>query len=151
MGPRLDITRIKQFWKDGWGAVREISDIAVVIGDAFYDPGYWNGFMTNGFSHVILDTHHYEVFNDGQLSLSTQDHINSACGFGRMLRGLDKWTVTGEWSAARTDCTKYLNGIGRGARWEGKFEGSSYHGNCGNRLSGSTSAYSAQDRSDSKA
>lgn len=151
MGPGLDMSRVKQFWQDGWGTVREVSDIAVVIGDAFYDPGYWNGFMTNGFYHVILDTHHYEVFNDGQLSMGVQDHVNSACGFGRMLRGLDKWTVTGEWSAARTDCTKYLNGIGRGARWEGSFPGSSFHGSCGNRVSGSTGAYSAQEKSDSKA
>jgi len=151
LGPSLDINRIKQYWYDGWGTVRTVSDIAVVIHDAFYDPAYWNGFMTSGFNNVILDTHHYEVFNDGQLSLSVQDHVNSVCGFGRALRSLDKWTIVGEWSAARTDCTKYLNGIGRGARWEGKFGGASYHGSCGYFISGSVSAYSEQDRANTRA
>lgn len=152
LGPNLDIGRVKQYWYDGWGTVRVSSpDVAVVIGDAFYDPGYWNGFMTSGFNNVILDTHHYEVFSDGQLWMSPQDHVNSVCGIGRSLRNLDKWTIVGEWSAARTDCTKYLNGIGRGARWEGAFGGAGYHGSCGNRVSGSTSSYSAQDKADTRA
>lgn len=61
MGWNLDIGRVKQYWYDGWGTVRDYSDIAVVIGDAFYGASYWNGFMTSGFNHVILDVHHYEV------------------------------------------------------------------------------------------
>lgn len=29
--------------------------------------------------------------------------------------------MCGEWSQADTDCTKYLNNVGRGTRWEGTF------------------------------
>lgn len=31
------------------------------------------------------------------------------------------WLVIGEWSLAKTDCTKWLNGRGNGARWDGTF------------------------------
>jgi glucan 1,3-beta-glucosidase len=33
--------------------------------------------------------------------------------------------MVGEWSQADTDCTKYLNGVGNGARWTGTFSGES--------------------------
>jgi len=33
----------------------------------------------------------------------------------------NNWLVIGEWSLAKTDCTKWLNGRGNGARWDGTF------------------------------
>lgn len=78
-------------------------------------------------------------------------HVSSACNFGWSLRGLDKWTVIGEWSGARTDCTKYLNGIGRGTRWEGNLQGSPRFGDCGNRRTGSVSSYSQEEKANTRA
>ncbi|CAE7119159.1 unnamed protein product, partial [Rhizoctonia solani] len=36
----------------------------------------------------------------------------------------------GEWTTAPTDCAKYLNGRGVGARYDGTFPGSTKHGDC---------------------
>ncbi|KAA8904188.1 glycoside hydrolase superfamily [Sphaerosporella brunnea] len=143
LGPRLDLNQIKQYWTDGWGITREYGDIAVVIHDAFQDPPSWNGFMTSGWSNVILDTHKYQVFSPGENSMNINDHIGTACSFGRMLRTCDKWTIVGEWSGALTDCTKWLNGIGRGARYDGSFPGSWWVGSCTKRTSGSINQFSA--------
>ena len=35
------------------------------------------------------------------------------------------WTIVGEWTPAMTDCAKYLNGRGVGARYDGTYAGSS--------------------------
>ncbi|KAG0134695.1 glycoside hydrolase superfamily [Tuber indicum] len=151
LGPNLDRGKIEQYWKDGWGAVRDFSDTGVVIGDAFFDTKSWNGVMTTGWDNVLMDTHHYQVFDVGQLQQSPQDHVNAACSFGRSLVGVDKWTVVGEWSAARTDCTKWLNGVGRGTRWEGTFFGGPRVGDCGNRIQGSVASYSAEEKANTRA
>ncbi len=44
------------------------------------------------------------------------------------------WTVLGEWSNAVTDCAKWLNGRGIGARWDGTYPSASsvVHGTCSN-------------------
>ena len=44
--------------------------------------------------------------------------------------GADKWTFVGEWSAAMTDCAVALNGWGRGARYDGTYNGANYVGSC---------------------
>ncbi|RPA97314.1 glycoside hydrolase [Choiromyces venosus 120613-1] len=151
-GWSLDRGRLEQYWRDGWGTVRDFSDIGVVIGDAFFDTKSWNGFMTDGWNHVLMDTHHYQVFDGGQLQQSPQGHVNAACSFGRNLVGVDKWTIVGEWSAARTDCTKWLNGVGRGTRWEGTLSGGPAKiGNCGNRVQGSVASYSPQEKANTRA
>jgi len=36
----------------------------------------------------------------------------------------------GEWTGAMTDCAKYLNGYGRGARYDGTLPGNSRIGDC---------------------
>lgn len=37
--------------------------------------------------------------------------------------GLLTFCQVGEWSQADTDCTKWLNGVNTGARWDGSFYG----------------------------
>jgi glucan 1,3-beta-glucosidase len=40
-------------------------------------------------------------------------------------------TIVGEWAPAMTDCAKYLNGRGVGARYDGSIkQGSPFHGSC---------------------
>lgn len=128
---------VRQYWMDGFGNVRDSSSTCpVVIHDSFQPIESWNGFMT-GWGNVILDTHQYQVFSPGELARSLDQHKDAACRIGWTLRGTDKPTVVGEWSGALTDCTKHLNGVGRGARWEGNFPGSSWQGSCANRVTGS--------------
>jgi glucan 1,3-beta-glucosidase len=40
------------------------------------------------------------------------------------------WAIVGEWTPAPTDCAKYLNGRGRGARYDGTLDGSTRVGDC---------------------
>lgn len=150
LGPVLDMSRVKQFYYDGWGTVRDSNgDTVVVIHDAFQDiTNFWNGFMNveSGVNHVMLDTHQYQIFDQGQVSQSPSQHVRSACNIGPKLASTDKWTVVGEWTGAQTDCAKWLNGLGKGARYDGTLPGSSYVGSCAGKYSGSVAGLSGDDK-----
>lgn len=66
--------------------------------------------------------------------MSPSAHVGSACAFGAGMATDTKWTISGEWTSAQTDCAKWLNGLGVGARYDGTFNyngvGSSYIGSC---------------------
>lgn len=53
------------------------------------------------------------------------------------------WLVIGEWSNAVTDCAKYLNGRGVGARWDGTWFSGSAIGSC-NGFTGSYKTFSEE-------
>lgn len=147
LGPNLDIGKLKQFYYDGWGIARESGSewVPVAISDAFQPLESWNGFM-NDLNHIIIDAHHYQVFTPDLVAMSEEQHIGAICGYGWSLKNLDKWTVVGEWSGAYTDCAKYLNGYGRGIRYEGSFPGSWWVGECGRKYSGRVSELSAYEK-----
>ena len=69
-----------------------------------------------------------------QVSLDNQGHIQSACGnAGRLIdyNQNNMWTIVGEWTPAMTDCAKYLNGRGVGARYDGSIsQGAPSYGSC---------------------
>ncbi|KAJ5219139.1 Exo-beta-1-3-glucanase (Exg1) [Penicillium cinerascens] len=144
---------LKQYYYDSWGVVREASqDTTVVLHDGFMPTESWNGFMSEstGVWYVMMDTHHYEVFDYGLLALDTASHVSTACGFvnDHVLHS-DKWTVVGEWTGAMTDCAKYLNGKGIGARYDGTFAGSEGAiGTCDGKSEGNVSDLSEEDRAD---
>ncbi|MCJ1366636.1 exo-1,3-beta-glucanase [Acarospora aff. strigata] len=149
-GYSLNLDLIKKFYYDGWGTIRDSNrDTTVVIHDAFQDfLGYWNGFMNSesGVNHVMLDTHQYQIFDNGQVAQSPPQHISSACAIGRKLSSCDKWTVVGEWTGAQTDCAKWLNGLGKGARYDGTLPDSSYVGSCNGKYTGTVAGLSADDK-----
>ncbi|PBP22472.1 putative Glucan 1,3-beta-glucosidase [Diplocarpon rosae] len=98
----------------------------VVIHDAFLDPSsYWNGFMNqaSGVNHIILDTHIYQIFSPGEVARKPCEHVQVACAAAPRIKDTDKWTIVGEWTGAQTDCAKWLNGLGKGARYDGSFGG----------------------------
>lgn len=155
MGPQLDMNVVKQFYYDGWGNLRN-SPVAVTVHDAFMGVTTWNdNYFGAGLSNLVLDTHHYEVFSSGELQQNVQQHIASACNFGRQMASVDKVTIAGEWSGAMTDCAKYLNGRGVGARYDGTFnkdgQGSSYIGSCDKKSSGTVAGLGQTDRKNIKA
>jgi glucan 1,3-beta-glucosidase len=45
-GWALDQAQLRQFYREGYGRVREVSDTVVVLSDAFLPPSAYNGFMT---------------------------------------------------------------------------------------------------------
>ncbi|KAH4799929.1 hypothetical protein HBH61_219570 [Parastagonospora nodorum] len=124
----------RQFYRDGYGQVRQVSDTPVILHDGFKAPNTWNGFLTpsdNNAQNVAMDHHEYQVFDNNLLRKSPQEHAQYACSNSESYNGADKWTFVGEWTGAMTDCAKYLNGYGRGARYDGTLAGSSYIGACG--------------------
>ena len=149
----LTVDQVKSYYTAGYTAVRRSSgpQTAVVIHDAFQQdlPNDWNGFMTpsTGHQNVILDTHQYQIFTPQQVSRSPTDHVAAACALGPQLAQLDKWTMVGEWTGAQTDCAKWLNGYGRGARYDGSFGPGSWRvGDCAGKHQGSVGGRSADDK-----
>ncbi|KAI5778421.1 glycoside hydrolase superfamily [Geopyxis carbonaria] len=99
----------------------------IIFGDGFRGLSKWKGVFA-GKSGMLLDVHQYTIFNTNQLSLSHSDKIKFACTTWatEMESSLDTSTgfgptMVGEWGQADTDCTKYLNNVGVGTRWEGNF------------------------------
>lgn len=137
----LDMDTLKRFYYDGLRNVRHANRKAtVVIHDAYKDiMSYWNGFMnsTTGVKHIILDTHVYQIFTHDLIALKPCSHVQTACNMTSRLKGTDKWTIVGEWTGAQTDCAKWLNGLGKGARYDKTLSGSNgYHGDCQTKYQG---------------
>ncbi|KAJ4366474.1 glucan exo-1,3-beta-glucosidase [Neocucurbitaria cava] len=127
-----DVT--KQFYRDGYGQVREISDTPVILHDGFKQPNNWNGFLTpsdNNAQNVAIDHHEYQIFSNDFVRMSPLQHQQYVCSTAESYNGADKWTFVGEWTGAMTDCAKYVNGLGRGARYDGTFTDSTKVGDCG--------------------
>lgn len=145
---------LKQYYYDTWGIARTArKDTTVVLHDGFMPTESWNGFMSpsTGFYYVMMDTHHYEVFDNGLLNMSTVQHMSTACGFvNDHVLTSDKWTIVGEWTGAMTDCAKYLNGKGIGARYDGTYPGSSYIGSCQGKSVGTVAGLSQADRDNTR-
>jgi glucan 1,3-beta-glucosidase len=140
---------IRQFYSDGYDTVRAVEPAAtdpdnktlgVMIGDAFMGLQSWDGFLTfpSG-NNVIMDLHSYQIFSDLELNRTLPDHISYACSSTMpsivSFAQSNVWTVVGEWSTALTDCAKWLNGRGTGARWDmtwfpGGDPTSFFHGSC---------------------
>jgi len=80
----------------------------------------------NYFHDTILDHHHYEVFTIDQLEKSENARIQDIKNYGKDIFKNQKYhpSIVGEWSGAITDCTKWLNGVGTGARYDGTFNDS---------------------------
>lgn len=140
---------VSQFYMDGWGAL-ENSNVAITIHDAFEGVNAWNSFGS-GMWNLLLDTHHYEIFDSGSLGMSPTDHVGESCAFGGQMASNNKWTIAGEWTGALTDCAQWLNGRGVGARYDGSYndngQTSSYIGSCDGKYSGTVSGLSAADKS----
>ncbi|CAG8973961.1 hypothetical protein HYALB_00010081 [Hymenoscyphus albidus] len=137
-----DMGLVKKFYYDGWGTVRDYHPTtAVVIHDAFLDvQSYWNGFMNadSGVHDVVLDTHIYQIFSQGEVAMKPCQHVQTACAAGPKVKGTDKWLIVGEWTGAQTDCAKWLNGLGKGARYDDTLPASSqgYYGSCDKKYQG---------------
>jgi len=146
----VQIDPLKQFYYDGWGTVRDYSnDTTVVLHDGFQPVDSWNGFMSPNTDvwYVMMDTHHYEVFENQYLAQNIDQHVSTACQFGKdHLAHTDKWTIVGEWTGAITDCAKYLNGRGLGSRYDGTYPGSARIGDCTGKYQGTVAGLSETDK-----
>ncbi|KAL8972398.1 MAG: hypothetical protein Q9197_002793 [Variospora fuerteventurae] len=147
LGQSLDLDGVRDFYRNGYGRVKAASsDFAVVISDAFQDfSSYWNDFGSD-LADLILDTHQYQIFSPEQVGRSPSDHVAAACALGPQLAGTNKPVIVGEWTGAQTDCAKWLNGLGKGARYDGTFPDSSYTGSCEGKYTGTVAGLSSDDK-----
>ena len=152
MGPQLDMGMVERFMEDGAKDLQG-TGVAIAFHDAFRGITSWNSWGA-GLSALLLDTHHYEVFDAGTLKLDINEHVGVACGFGNSMATTTHWTISGEWSGALTDCAKWLNGRGIGARYDGTFnlngQTSQYIGSCDGKRSGGVAQLSGTDRANIK-
>jgi glucan 1,3-beta-glucosidase len=140
----VDVNTVKQFYYDGWGDLKN-SGVAVAFHDAFQGVTAWNDWGA-GMGNLLLDTHHYQIFVNDQVSQGIDSHIKTACAFGNQMASTGKPTIAGEWTGGITDCAKWLNGKNKGARYDGTFEGSSKIGECAGKSTGSVDALSSDDK-----
>ncbi|KAH3660448.1 hypothetical protein OGAPHI_007034, partial [Ogataea philodendri] len=82
------------------------------------------------FTNIVIDHHRYEVFDLGQLSQSVEEHIASLKTYTSAITSEKIPKLVGEWAAAITDCAFWLNGVGRGARYNGTYQSSTNLGDC---------------------
>lgn len=113
---------ITQIRKDGIKAI-------IVFGDGFRGLDNWKGSPLQSNDDLLLDVHQYAIFNLDQLQLNHTDKLNFACKAWtkQSERSMDTATgfgptMCGEWSQADTDCTKYINNVNIGTRWEGTMD-----------------------------
>ncbi|KKK13644.1 hypothetical protein AOCH_007410 [Aspergillus ochraceoroseus] len=133
----VNLDELKEYYSEALAKVQENNpDAALVLHDGFNAVESWNGFMTG--EEAVMDTHHYEVFDNGQVAMDIDSHVGFACSFGiQHLEATDKPVIVGEWTGALTDCAKHLNGRGIGARYDGSLPGSSHIGDCDGKDVGS--------------
>jgi glucan 1,3-beta-glucosidase len=89
----FDVT--KQFYRDGFGQVRDVSDTPVILHDGFKRPNEWNGFLTpsdNNAQNVAIDHHEYQIFSDDFVRMSPLQHQQYVCSNAETYNGADKWT-----------------------------------------------------------
>ncbi|CAD6898284.1 unnamed protein product, partial [Tilletia caries] len=74
----------------------------------------------------------YTMFIPGQNAWSRNERLQSICNLRSELSNSQRnlWTIIGEWTVAPNDCTKWLNGRGRGSRYEDNYEGEPRTGSC---------------------
>jgi glucan 1,3-beta-glucosidase len=148
--PRLDRNMVKQFYRDGFYKLREISDTPAMLHDGFLTPDWLNGFLSpsdNNAQGVVIDHHEYQIFDSGLVAMSTTEHLTLTCNAVNSYAVSDKWTIVGEWSAAMTDCAPNLNGFRAGNRMEGSLPGSYRIGSCDGK-SGRVSNWSEEWKDD---
>ncbi|KAI0299824.1 glycoside hydrolase family 5 protein [Russula brevipes] len=145
-GPAV-LDAVRQYWLDSYANIRASSaNTLELIHDAFQPLSYWNGWQHSpNYIGVAMDTHIYQIFSDTGVAQTPSQHIATACSYGDDLQNFDgnqMWTIVGEWAPVITDCAKYLNGRGVGARYDGTYNGSPRVGSCVG-LTGSAASFNA--------
>ncbi|KAG7799680.1 hypothetical protein KL929_000596 [Ogataea haglerorum] len=159
LGSRLNINKLEEFYVNSYTQMRYLkSDNYIAYHDAFMAPEFWDTRLTGKVSHssnitlypqmgnltgytntstyqgdyynIIIDHHRYEVFDVGQLSQTIDEHIASLKAYTSAILKEEKPKLVGEWAAAITDCAFWLNGVGRGARYDGSFQSTKKLGGC---------------------
>lgn len=149
-GPKLDREKIIEFYNNGYDIVRKAGDVPVIIHDAFFQLDYsWDKVLNTELNpyvwDVVLDHHHYQVFTVPELQRSVEEHVAYACHLGEVEGKEYHYTLCGEWTAALTDCAKWLNGVNRGSRYGGTYQNDTPVGSCDNFYTGDSAYFQNEE------
>lgn len=99
------------------------TNIPLVIQNAFLNVAFWQEYKKDLDLPIIIDYHHYEVFDYSLLMNSQQSRLANIFNLANSFAEAQKtsYIVVGEWSGAITDCAIWLNGLGIGSRFDGTF------------------------------
>ncbi|KAJ1953382.1 hypothetical protein IWQ62_006005 [Dispira parvispora] len=121
----LDMAKVKEFYDNTHRIILDASpDFHMQIHDAFLPLADWYTLRNRSWDKTLLDTHIYHMFDVERLQFSQEEHLRMACRHKQEIDRSQHYilpTVVGEWSSAVNDCTKWLNGYGRGARYDGTY------------------------------
>ncbi|QRW25424.1 Cellulase (glycosyl hydrolase family 5 protein) [Rhizoctonia solani] len=128
---------MRDYYQRSYWIIRPISNhLLVALHDGFQPLSIWST-RTNVPSpeNTIMDTHIYQIFNDAQVTMSWDAKLKATCDQGNTLASYTARedgfrTYVGEWTTSYTDCAKWLNGRGVGARLDGTRAGSSFLRTC---------------------
>ncbi|TYJ56318.1 hypothetical protein B9479_003010 [Cryptococcus floricola] len=123
----LDI--LKGFYQGAYGTVRGADqkaggggkDVVVAIDEGFQGLTTWESFMqAPDYQNVAMDTHIYMMFDLNLIAMGYTESLDWYCGQASFLNRSNNvhWTIVGEFVPANTDCAYWLNGRGRGARYD---------------------------------
>lgn len=161
-GSRIDLDSLREFYHEAFTYLRYTlkRDTNIVLQSAFMPRHYWDNFMTgdDGSQGIIFDHHDYVCYTPGKYNATLEEKTQLVCKWGWDSVFESHWSVVGEWSSAITDCAHWLNGVGRGHRYDGSLPLNitdpnslpyPYSGSCEN--SQNWDAWSEQNKSDHRA
>ena len=133
----IDLKILQNFYKSAYENLTKVSEnpnLSISISDGFQKLDIWKDFKTKiNSKNLFLDTHIYHVFDYKLLNCTFDQHIDLTCKNHKneiSNSNLNIKTYVGEFSLARTDCTKWLNGYKKGSRFDGTLENTSPLGSC---------------------
>lgn len=132
---RIGADKIRNFYHQAYEARarNNATDVNLYFHDGFAPIETWNDFMVNGqYNNITMDHHIYEIFTNDQIKLSIDQHVSNILNLGEQMLQEPHESVVGEFSGALTDCTKYINGVGIGARYDGSIGDTEPVGSCAN-------------------
>lgn len=104
--PRYDVSldTLREFYQSAYKVLRPKlpAPVAFVVHDGFRASA-WNGFApAPDYSNVVLDTHMYQTFSDGDRKRSPLEQVQFALGRVGEIERLKSgpWLIVGEWSLA---------------------------------------------------
>ncbi|KAL3236583.1 glucan exo-1,3-beta-glucosidase RNJ42_01677 [Nakaseomyces bracarensis] len=149
LGPKIGVNNIAQTYYEAFNIFKHAQEenenpqnpnMTFIIHDAFQSIGFWNLHLNPDYKNVsnhyynltnitydsqsiLVDHHHYEVFTDYQLKENQYSRITNIINYGNSIHNELVYhpAVVGEWSGALTDCARWVNGIGIGARYDGSY------------------------------
>ncbi|KAK6464067.1 glycoside hydrolase superfamily [Scheffersomyces coipomensis] len=132
--PIIDPAKVAEFYTYSYNTANTENVMSdMIYHDGFMGFGYWDWFMPNAApGKVIIDHHLYEIFSPQQIAMTIDEHLANIMAQGNQMSQEKHPRIVGEFSGALTDCTRYINGVGNGARFNGTFQTNVVTGSCAN-------------------